>query len=237
MDTAPYKHLAFLLSLGSVPACFRDVEPDANSASGTDSTTSTTAATTESNDSDTHNSDTASTGGGDTQSSSTGPTPEDCLNFAAKVDQCIGNEGGDGSAKLYQYCKSMHSVHLQISGETCQLAFDAYISCYGMATCDELGGQAGTCSQERQTYLQTCGMPAFSTCTAFQDKINECKTETKNSLLTCLDDIIYNTQAYGYSCGIAKEDAYACLSPLSCTAFESHAGCEDKDATANDLCS
>lgn len=239
MDAATYKHLAFLLSLGSVPACFHDIEPDAESASGTNNATSTTTTETATGTTGTTGitGTTLSTESTDTLSSSTGTTGTNagnCSEFASKVYTCT--DGEENAEYIYTHCHSIRNLHQQIDGANCVLAFDAYSACYGAASCEKLGGNNGSCNEELQTYLQACEMPAFNTCLTHQAKVEECETMATSPFLSCLYNIVYGAQSYSEPCGLATEDAYACLSLLSCSDFAANTGCEDEKTAVSTFC-
>ena len=233
MDSASYRHIAFLMSISGLPlACAGD---DANTATESASTTASTSNGSAGTSTSTGG-ETATSTGGSTSESSTGGTATgggsiECEEVASKTSECFPTYSYDSILADCQ-AQKMKADNPETPG--CLAALDAYYACELAATCEELN-ILSTCAEETDAYVDACTPPPSATCVAYGEKYSECFGDD-NGAAGCQLSVDDAVESYGATCGEAYEEYYACLAALDCAAFEDPDACPDEVAAIEAAC-
>ena len=247
MDSTRSQHLAFLLSLGTIPlAC-----TDGDDGSGSDSTATTTATTTDATTTDataTTTTTDATTSGSATMGETAGTTDATgttgtttgglegaCESYWMKQAECYPRYYTDVSGYINDCMATLAGLG-QVFGPACADAYSAYLECVGGLSCDALMEPMNACEALSMTQGEACVVVPGSTCLAFAEKIAMCdpRTDVDEAAEFCQFEISAGTLEYGEACGKVTEERYACLSELSCAEFEGPNVCDEIDLSPCD---
>lgn len=237
MDPDVRRNIAFLLSLGALPACNPDeIDPTTGSSGGGTSGVShggTTggAPTTSTGDTTTDGDATGSgtTGGTD----DTGGASEGCAAYVEYKLKC-DLEGSESPAELFAYCTMIRKQIAAIYGPACLTLHDAADACLAQSACDD----PDPCAAEIDA-ANACMPEPEAACIAYAAKVAECYEDAMPDEYAggCQAYVNYRVYFAGPACGAALEDFYACLVDLPCAEFSSHAGCDAQQSAVFDACS
>lgn len=219
MESSYYRGLAFLLSLGLIPACGGD---DTEDAASTETTTS--------------GSGTTDAAGEPTTGAETGGTTGEALTpCEAKVEreiECL-QDGADARDALVAACERYQVYNtLYYVGLACFPKIDAWLLCLANLPCEQVLIGAGEGCEQAKVELDTCESPLNPTCVAFGQWGAECGVPSADQW-EC-DHTIFK---YGWNdpeCGAALEEVYACFSELPCGAIDG--ACVAESMKRDDVC-
>lgn len=225
MDSATYRGLTFLLSLGTLPIACNPEKGDSETGDGTtggattgDPTTGTT----------TGDPTTEPTGG---SGATMGPDGDICKNY---VDWYIGcnPEQAAQEAQLLMNCTSQQTDFETIYGPQCAGLFDVLLACLSTSSCNDLNA----CEAETEAFY-ACSPPIGEVCQAYGAKYGECLMEDPMAISKyCQTTLNSASLMFGPMCGTAYEEYFACLAALSCTDLEMMNACEAQFAAVDTAC-